>query len=157
MLSPNATKELADRLEITELTAKFAHLVDTKQIDKVMDLFAEDAVFDESNVDAALGRPQGREAIRAHLDGEIRALVGCFHLTGNHIIEEINEAGARGTCSVYCDALFNNDESIHVVGWYEDRYLRTADGWKFASRIVRLHNVDAGEAVTKATSAIARG
>ena len=152
-MSTKATNELADRLAIIELTSKYAHLVDTKQLNKLLNLFAEDAVFDETNVGADLERCKGRDAIRAYFDNQIQALAGCFHLTGNHIIDEIVETGARGTCSVSCDAIFKNGESIHVDAWYDDTYVRTPDGWKFASRVVRLY-VDAAAAVATATTAM---
>jgi ketosteroid isomerase-like protein len=152
LTSTNATNELADRLAIIELTSKYAHLVDTQQFDELLNLFAEDAVFDETNVGVDLRRLKGRDAIRAYFDNQMQALAGCFHLTANHIIDGITETGARGTCSVFCDALFKSGESIHVDAWYDDTYTRTDDGWKFASRVVRLY-VDAAAAVATATSA----
>jgi 3-phenylpropionate/cinnamic acid dioxygenase small subunit len=151
-MSPTAKHELADRLEIIELTAKYAHLVDTKQLDKLITLFTEDAVFDETNLSADLGRPKGPDAIRVYLDSQLQPLAGCFHLISNHIIDEITETEARGTCSVYCDALFKNGQSIHVDAWYDDTYARTVDSWKFASRVVRLY-IDASAAVTAVTAA----
>jgi hypothetical protein len=153
-MSANSRNELADRLAIIELTSKYAHLFDTHQVDELLNLFAEDAIFDESNLGAGLGRLEGHDAIRAYFDSQNRAVAASFHLTGNHIIDEITDTGARGTCSVYCDALFKSGESIHVDAWYDDTYVRTADGWKFGSRIVRLY-IDAAAAVAMASTAIA--
>jgi hypothetical protein len=45
---------IEDRLAIRDLTSRYAYYVDTFQSDKLMELWAEDAVFDESRVGTGL-------------------------------------------------------------------------------------------------------
>lgn len=53
---------LTDRAEIQELTARYALHLDTRQVDAMMGLWADDAVFDETAV--GLGLLEGPAAIR---------------------------------------------------------------------------------------------
>jgi hypothetical protein len=57
-------EELWSRLAIQDLTNRYALYVDTKQLDRLIDLFWPDAVFDESAL--GVGPFQGQAAIREY-------------------------------------------------------------------------------------------
>jgi hypothetical protein len=134
-----AAKDLSatDRFEIMELTARYAYYVDTFQCEPLVDLFTQDAVMDESR--AGMGLHSGRNAIRTYFaDGLFPRLTGIIHMTGNHIIDDVTEDGVRGKCSAIMEGDIRGGGHIHGTCLYDDTYVRTEEGWKFASRIVSL-------------------
>ncbi len=121
-----------DILEIERLVNRYALLNDTFQVEELVALFTPEAYFDM--VPAGLERYQGREAIREFFLKEKRALSHLMHLTANHLIEL---AGDRATGTAYFLAMGitrRGGVENHARGYYEDSYVRAAEGWRFAAR-----------------------
>ena len=125
-----------------KLVARYTHLVDFGEAERVADLFAEDGVWAWSS--GAL-RFEGREAIRGMLRGR-QEMSGrrSRHVCPNLAIDVVDADHATGL--VYL-LLFRHDfdapESDQgpassttplAVGEYRDRFVRTAEGWRFAYR-----------------------
>lgn len=83
----------------------------------------------------------GREAIRARLADQPQDQVS-RHLMGTIVIDLLSPTEARGRCYL---ALFRGvrqpgaggplpAEAPFLVGHYDDRFVLTADGWRFAER-----------------------
>lgn len=123
----------------TALSASYARAIDFRDYDAFVELFTEDAVLDT-------GKPlDGLDAIRASLadrDDRLRTR----HVMTNVFVDVLNADEARGIAYL---TLYRHhgDDSLRpgpvplsgpaVVGHYEDRFARTAQGWRFRSR--RLH------------------
>ena len=60
-------RQIEDRLELRELTARYAYYVNTYRMDKIMDLWTEGARFDESRV--GTGSYEGAPALRRCFEG----------------------------------------------------------------------------------------
>jgi SnoaL-like domain len=122
-------REIADREEIKELTAKYAHWVALGEGAKVAQLFTDDGAFinevmgQKPNIDV-----RGRKLLDEFYPRLKRGMaLPCIH---NHIIE-INGDDATGTCTIEV-RITQNNESIIGSGYYADIYRRVNDQWKFA-------------------------
>lgn len=138
-----------DYFEIQQLVAKYARAIDTCSNNgyDYADLFAEDGYF-APEVNGKVGnKAQGRERLAEISGGGSRGCKnvgwirqGVKHLYVNHIIEPTAE-GAKGSVDMLMIGLGGDPYKIHHEGYYEDTYVKTPKGWRFASRI---HHVPEG-------------
>jgi ketosteroid isomerase-like protein len=123
---------MADVDDIVRLTHDYALYNDTFQVDELVDLFVEDAFFDMTP--AGLDRYEGRDAIRDFFEREKRALSHVIHLTSNHRVD-VDGDHAVGTAYFHAIGVTRRDGVENSArGMYEDAYVRTPAGWRFASR-----------------------
>jgi len=127
---------MLDRLEIIELTARYAFYVDTFQLEPLMQLWVDDEpTFDESRAD--LGNNTGLDNIRRYFEDFVFGqMAKMAHITTNHIVETVTDTTARGTCSVLVEGEMKTGETMHAAAYYDDVYHRVDDAWKFKSRVV---------------------
>jgi hypothetical protein len=145
MTTDESRSRVADRLDIIELTAKHAFLVDTKNIDPLIDLWTDhDPVFDESEV--GLKKIIGKEAIREYLvDNVVANFDATCHLTSNHIVENLTDDTATGNHTVLFKGDVKGGGPAEATAYYEDRYVHENGRWKFASRkVLALTNMVLG-------------
>ena len=123
-------QELADREAIHDLACRYAHHVWQKQAAAAALLFTEDGEMDTGEPPVLRGRAALREAYERVLsDGHFQPFVS------NHVISLAGDE-ASGTC--YLDLrTITDDRSMIGSGYYEDRYRRVGEEWKFRSR--KLH------------------
>jgi ketosteroid isomerase-like protein len=126
-------RELADKEAIRELAHRYADAVWREDADAVVQLFTEDGQMDTSLEEPIRGRPALREALVRLIDGaDLQPFVH------NHIID-LDGDRASGVC--YIDLRSVRDgQSMMGSGFYEDRYVRVAREWKFASRQLHLRH-----------------
>jgi hypothetical protein len=122
-----------DRLEIRDLTARYAYYVDTFQTDKIMTLWTEDAIFDESRV--GTGLHNGAPAIRAFFEGLEKTVTHQAHITSNHLIEEITNTSAKGIVFSIVEAV-TIAGNMRAVVYYADDYVKLDGRWVFHSRVI---------------------
>ncbi len=110
---------------------------DARDWPAVAALYAEDAVF---------RRPSGGDAIAGRA-----AILASFlarpprvqrHVIANVVVEVEDETHAQSFCAIL---LYQSDlvpeglpamsASSPLVGWFRDRLIRTAQGWRFAERV----------------------
>ena len=119
-------EERAIEHDCARLIALYANLIDACEWEAVAELFAPDG---------RMSRPtepdtwvEGREAIlegfRARLPRKTR------HLCTNLVVTVVTDAEARGESAM---ALFLSNE-VCKVGRFEDRFVLTSAGWRFAER-----------------------
>ena len=123
--------ELADRLAIIDITHDYCWALDTKSWDALDEVFLADATAD-------LGWPlEGRDAIKARIRAALEPLDESQHLVATH---QVRLAGDEATCRCYLQAQHVKDGATFMfAGRYEDRFVRTTDGWRIAHRrIVRM-------------------
>lgn len=144
-MTENALSSLVDRLDIIELTAKYAYRLDTRQIDLLMELWSDESpVFDEE--DFGLGKATGKDEIRHHFEVDIYGqMENLCHLTTNHVINEISGTRASGTCTVFAQGDVRAGGTSRATAYYQDQYVRENGTWKFASRkVIPLTRPEAG-------------
>jgi hypothetical protein len=127
---------VASRLDIIELTARYAYLLDTNQIDALLDLWTDDdPTFDIEEF--GLGKAIGKDKIRQYLEVAIYGQnENLCHLTTNHVINELSESKASGTCHVYALADVRVGGNSAASAFYRDDYVHENGRWKFSYRKV---------------------
>lgn len=122
-------REIEDRDEIRELTARYCHAVAAADVDGIVDLFCEDGAF-------CMGKrmTKGTKALEKFYSGIVAQPPIPF--IQNHVIDEISDGQARARCSVEIRMVQDGD-SVTTAGWYEDSFRRVDGKWKFAER--RFH------------------
>jgi ketosteroid isomerase-like protein len=128
-----------DRLEITELAARYALAVDERRLDDVAALFTEDCVLvmpqPPDTLDPVLAR-EGRTAVRSALDAVSR-LPQTFHALTGTVLEATGPDAATGTVACTAHHLSGSDGAVGDRVWhlrYSDTYRRTGEGWRFTRR-----------------------
>jgi hypothetical protein len=113
-------QEMADLLEIQQLAARYMSLSARKEQDRWREVFTPDGVYN------AFGTPYGLEDFPALLNS---APPGQY--IGNVPVVEFDGDTASGT-----QHYVFIEQTTHEMrlGWYNDEYVRTADGWRIRSR-----------------------
>lgn len=122
--------DLADRQALTDLVARYALAVDTRDFADLHQVFVADATLDT-----------GR-AVRSGIDEITDAMQGLLryestsHVLGQHVVRPDGD-GATGItyCSAHhltVDGDVRTDTVMQIH--YHDRYVRTDDGWRIAAR-----------------------
>jgi uncharacterized protein (TIGR02246 family) len=120
------------------LITRYTHLVDEGRASEVADLFTPDGVWasPESTFD-------GRDAIRAAFLRREKSGRRSRHVCTNVAVDVEDEAKATGLCYL---TLYRTDAegmpargtTPDLIGVYRDRFTRTEDGWRFASRLTEV-------------------
>lgn len=120
-----------DLTQIQRLAADYCWHADHRDVEGIVSLFTEDAVFDARPV--GLSQIQGRAALREFFGMLLPLHEYSQHLSGNHRID-LDKQAARGTCYYLMQGAVRGGAPISAAGYYEDTYVRTSDGWRIASR-----------------------
>jgi hypothetical protein len=140
-----ALQQLVDRQAIVDLTVAYTYALDTKDWDALDQVFTPDAtafLTEELN---------GREAIKARVRRALEGLDVSQHLIGNH---QIDIEGDRATGRCYLQAQHVRDAApgppnFIVAGRYDDRYVRTPDGWRVERRALTIMWTEGNPAVAR--------
>lgn len=129
--------QLLDLEEIRQLTYGYSWGIDTQDLDRVVGVFTETALFDET----ALGIPacKGQDEIRSTFGAILPAITGgSQHPITNHMVEFTDADNASGVCYVLGSGIAPDGALLQAHVAYEDTYLRTDSGWRISSRRVRV-------------------
>lgn len=124
-----------ERVKLQELTHLYAKYVDSKQPEKVVELYTEDGVMDESGI----GYPaaSGKANLLELFTEGFRHVGSMVHYVTNHLITDYTGKTAKGECLVYAEARTLDGDPIRVFGYYDDVYEKVNGEWRFQSRHVR--------------------
>jgi SnoaL-like domain len=131
---------LLDREEIRDLALRYCDAIVRRDVDGVMDVFAEDGEFvvpeQAFHVDEKpVRRYQGLAALRK-MYAESMISPAPLPMAGNNIVRLSGENTAVGRCMA--QIRFAHNSKLLSVGYYDDEYVRTPRGWKFKRRTVDL-------------------
>ena len=139
MARPNVTpmtpQDVADRIEIDDLITRYATAVDTKDWDLYRTVFTDDAVIDYTSAGGIRG---SLGEVVEWLSHALKLFPMTQHLiTNRHVVLEGDTATGR---SYYYNPLGRPDgtggmQLLFFGGYYNDRFRRTADGWRIAERV----------------------
>ena len=127
---------LVDERDIRNVAFRYCRALDTKDWALLDEVFLPDAT-------GQLGTPTtlvGIEAIRGRIQKALGHLDDSQHLVGNH---EIDVTGDTATHRCYLQAQHiradaSGGPNYIVAGRYEDRLVRTANGWRIAHRTLTV-------------------
>lgn len=130
-------EEIADRIAIDDLLTAYAAAVDARDWDGLAALFAPDAVLDYSAFDGP--RAGAVDAIGWVAEGLSGFPVSQHLITNRQVWLAVDgdPDTARARCEVFNPMVDSNGTVVQVGGSYEDRLIRSSDGWRFAERVAR--------------------
>ena len=130
-------RNLVER-ECARIVTLYCHYVDHGEAARIADLFAKDGVWSGPGVRME-GERQLRKGFQARQDNRARM---SRHVCNNLLVDVIDEDNATGTVYLTLyrhdgeeDRSFSPIEGPVLVGEYQDRFVRTAEGWRFAERV----------------------
>ncbi len=137
---------MADREDIIDLAVRYAWALDSKNVDGLRDVFTPDATAMLRGVEC-----NGVDQIIARIGGSILRLDCTQHLISNHqVIVDGDTATHRCQLqSQHVRAATEGGHNFIVGGYYEDRVVRTPDGWRIAHRLMQQTWTEGNPAVTK--------
>ena len=149
-----------DYIEIQQLVAKYARFIDTCSNNgyDYADLYTADGIFQPDVAGRTIPPIQGRDALARvsrnnadNCDNVPWIVQGVRHIYTNHIITPSAE-GATGTVDMLMIGLDGDPYRIAHDGYYDDVYVKTPEGWRFAKR---THHalLNGGRPITQAAPA----
>ena len=142
-----------DYIDIQQLVSKYAYAIDecTNKGYDYADLYVPDGSFATSRNGKISNRFDGRERLAEAARGGAADCkdvpwAGIVHMLVNHVIEPAPDEqhqrnrenrATRATGRVYLIAIGLDGEpgKVEAQGRYEDVYVKTAQGWRFKSRL----------------------
>jgi hypothetical protein len=126
-------QKLLDIEDIKRLRIQYSHFLDSNDLDRLIDLFTEDAVCD-----FARGRWVGRAELRQkwsevflEFHGDAVGPYPYLHSMTNHWIEVTGPQTAEGRCYLTDWVTADPDKSpLLLLGIYADEYLKSAGRWR---------------------------
>ncbi|HTH05097.1 MAG TPA: nuclear transport factor 2 family protein [Ilumatobacteraceae bacterium] len=137
---------MADREDIIDLAVRYAWALDSKNVDGLRDVFTADATAMLRGVEC-----HGVDQIIARIGGSILRLDHTQHFISNHQIV-VDGDTATHRCqlqSQHVRAGVDGGNNFIVGGYYDDRVVRTPDGWRIAHRLMRQTWTEGNPAVVK--------
>jgi len=137
---------MADREDIIDLAVRYTWALDTKNVDELRDVFVPDATATLRGVEC-----NGVDEIIARIGGAILRLDRTQHLVGNHQVTVDGDTGTH-RCHLQSQHVREGVEggnNFIVGGYYEDRVVRTVDGWRIAHRLMQQTWSEGNPDVTK--------
>jgi hypothetical protein len=125
---------MSDRDDIIDLAVRYAWALDTKNIDDLRNVFLPDATALLRSVEC-----DGVDAIISRIGGAVLRLDATQHLVGNHQVV-VDGDTATHRCQLQSQHVKRGTEggdNYIVGGYYEDRLVRTPDGWRVAHRLMQ--------------------
>lgn len=128
---------LADRLELNQLVVAYANAIDAREWDRLDRLFAPDAYIDYRAIGGIEGRyPQ----VKAWLPEALKHFPAYMHFVGNFTCEISGEHATGSTACLNPMVIpqpSGGSQTMILALWYDDRFVRTANGWRIAQRVER--------------------
>lgn len=124
---------LEDRLELSDLVARYGVCVDDHDLDGLADLYADDAVFDGH----ALGSSQGKEAVLGYFRTRWADYGVGFHYTHTQTVDFHGPDEASGCVTGHVELSFRGT-AMRGAYRYDDSYVRERGRWRFRERRVRF-------------------
>jgi hypothetical protein len=121
--------DVADRLALHDLVAAFADVVNRMAPGDLSDVFTPDGVWTVTG----WGEHRGEDAIVAFLTGLLERWSVIFHAVHSGRVDLAGDR-AQGRWYISEFGRLRDGTEVRFAGVDHDGYVRTADGWRFASR-----------------------
>ena len=139
----DSTTELAARLAIQELFARYAHTVDGYDGPGWVDCFTPEGVFEVAGGDGGSVCFAGHAALMRFVEAHIELLPGTRHVMSNHVITFSSDTTAEHVCTL--SGTLSRPEAVYVFanGYYRSQVEVLDGAWKIRHRTVHLDNAEA--------------
>ena len=130
-MSPDQNKQLqwlVDIEEIKQLKARYAAACDNDyEPDTIAELFAHDAIWDGG----MMGFAETQAGIREFFANASNLVGFAVHGLSNPIIEISGDSATGQWYLTQPMTMKGSNSAYWFIAKYDDKYIRTADGWKF--------------------------
>jgi ketosteroid isomerase-like protein len=123
-----------DEAAIQRVISTYSQHASLAEWDAVLALFLPDAVWEIPHLGMTL---DGAAAIRGALTGFFAEMDYVLQLNAPAVIDVDGDRAAARSGIREAGKSRGKDEGFEFFGLYDDRLVRTADGWKFAHRTFR--------------------
>ncbi|OBB31877.1 hypothetical protein A5792_14395 [Mycolicibacterium peregrinum] len=125
--------EISDRLEIQQLLIDYSTAIDRRLFDDLDAVFTSDAYIDYR----AMGGIDGRyPEVKAWLAEVLPNFPAYAHMLGNFDVRIDGDKASSRTICFNPMVLPGLEQQVLFCGlWYEDEFIRTADGWRMSRRV----------------------
>ena len=128
----------ADYEEIKALYARYNQGSDFRNTELFLSAFDEDAIMTREGGDIGM---EGLRADRARRYQGETGDVGRRHLNGSYLIFPTND-GAEGRAYYILMDVTERPPTVIGSGYYDDKFIRTEDGWKIKHRTLFRDTLD---------------
>jgi len=125
---------MADRAAIQDVITTYSQHASRGDWDTVLSLFLPEAVWDIPHLGMHL---DGREAIAAALSGFMAHMDYVLQLNAPALVRVTGDSAVATSGIREHGKSKGVDEGFEYLGLYEDALERTAQGWKFRTRVFR--------------------
>ena len=129
-------QRLVDKDEIVDLVHRYSYCVDHRLYDEVVMLFTEDCIVDYGPSFAPPVR--GRSALRRMFGHPSAGFAATSHHNANVLVAFDDDDHATVATSVYAWHQRTDLTTPRLWGYYHDTVERGPDGWRIASRQLRV-------------------
>ena len=134
--SPEAVRELHDRVAIEELLRDYGRTIDERDFDAFGALFAEDGEYG-SGPALTVGPEAIAEGMRTVFEANALGFAEPnFHVFFNQVIKVDGDSASASSMSFYVVPGEDGLPEIALMARYDDDLVRTGEGWKFKRRRV---------------------
>jgi hypothetical protein len=127
------TTTLSDERDCERLVLDFVHFSDRQEYESLAALFATEGVLSRPSGDPLVGREAILKSYQSRPAGRVTR-----HICTNIRITMESAEGARGSSYALVYSWTANNPPEVKVGEFEDEFVRTPEGWRFASRQARF-------------------
>ena len=119
-----------DRQDIADLLVRYASAIDRRDWQLLRSCFTDNCTVDYQDVAVWHTADELTEYMR-----DVHApCSGVLHRITNQSISQNVDGSVAARSYVDALVLFSADTGFHMAGFYDDRIMRTDDGWKIAER-----------------------
>lgn len=123
--------DVTDRDEIIDLAVRYTWALDSRDLEDMRNVFTPNATGMLRGIEC-----DGADAIIERIaGGAMDRFDRTQHLTGNHQVS-IDGDTATHRCQLQAQHVRDNGDSLIIGGYYEDRLVRTTDGWRISHRLM---------------------
>ncbi len=136
----------SDRSSIIDVAVRYTWALDTRSFEDLRNVFTPDATANLRGVEC-----DGVDQIISRIAGSITRLDHTQHLVGNHLVTVDGDVGTH-RCQLQGQHVLagcEGGDNYIVAGFYDDRVVRTADGWRIAHRTMQQTWADGNPNVTR--------
>lgn len=124
--------DVEDKQEITEVCYRYGVYLDSREWDRLSEVFTDDAIAEYLD----MPRCDGRQAIQDTCSDALGSFTASQHLIGN-VLVTLNGDEAESVCYLQAQhvrAGTEGGDNFIIAGRYLDKLVRTADGWRINHR-----------------------
>lgn len=131
LIPHDAFRDVADRLELQELPARYSRAIDDRDIPGLLSLFTADATFAHGDGSIAV---HGIEEIEQFYRNVLGTYSFSVHIPQAQVVERIEGDRASGWVLGRAELAEGGRFAVATMR-YEDEYCRVAGRWRFARRL----------------------